>query len=387
MGCQSPIGCGVEDGALLMVATRVREGVVRQPIRKREPVHSNEQQESSGLRLAVVRDVFANPSDAMTFQFIAEERSDFVAFWRRGLWSPEKLGWPDTLKYCMYDEPIEGNLDLSWYNAIDVAEIYHDWTAYCVNRWPQKTFVTVWDNIPYNGWNQFSPDIISKARGFIGRSQLTCNMLEDRYQIPEEKVFWIPAAVDTNRFAPSTPDNEGNRFSDKPTILFAGRLVWEKGLLDLIYACDGMPWTLVICGSGPMEELLSQAIPEEVDVRFIGAVPHHEMPDVYRMCDIFCYPSIPTQHWVEQFGISVIEAMACGLPCVTTDVGAFHDFRAVAGAAIQLVPPMRYDMLQEALVKAIKGRRKLSRLARDMAVEHYDSKVIGERLREVYTSE
>ncbi len=373
-----------------MVATRVAPGQTRM-IGKRPQVDlpRDIEEHSTGLRLAVVRDVFANLSDVMTFQDIPQGRSDMISFWRRGLWSSTKereaQGWPTNLKYCMYNDLAE--LNLGWYNAIDVAEIYHDWTAHCVERWPGKTFVTVWDNIPYNGWNAHTPGILQGAKGFIGRSELTCKILEDKYDIPEDKIFFVPAGVDTTKFSPATNVGD-NRFSDKPTILFAGRLVWEKGLLDLIYACDGMPWTLVIAGSGPMHSLLTDgSLPDSIDVRVIGSVPHHEMPEVYRMCDVFCYPSIPTQYWVEQFGISVIEAMASGLPCVTTDVGAFLDFKDVYGKAVEVVPAMRYDLLRDALAKVIKNRKRLSVQARELTLEHYDSRAIGELLAEVYNSE
>ena len=75
---------------------------------------------------------------------------------------------------------------------------------------------------------------------------------------------------------------------------------------------------MVVAGGGELvEEFRARAAAREVGdrVHFLGPVPHAELPEVLRACDLFLLTTEPP----ESFGIVLIEAMACGLPVVATD--------------------------------------------------------------------
>jgi spore coat protein SA len=57
-------------------------------------------------------------------------------------------------------------------------------------------------------------------------------------------------------------------------------------------------------------------------IRFLGRVPHTELPAIYRSHDIFVFPSI----WQEPFGLTHLEAMASGTPVISTDSGGHREF-------------------------------------------------------------
>lgn len=117
---------------------------------------------------------------------------------------------------------------------------------------------------------------------------------------------------------------------------FAGRLVPEKGILDLLEAVErlvasGLPIRLAVAGSGPLlgELAVRQARGAPLLVRL--PLPRHEMSSFYQALDAFVLPSRTTAFWKEQFGMAAAEAMACGLPVVGSSSGAIPDVLGRAG--------------------------------------------------------
>jgi glycosyltransferase involved in cell wall biosynthesis len=107
------------------------------------------------------------------------------------------------------------------------------------------------------------------------------------------------------------------------TIGFAGRLVPEKGIADLVGAArllDG-PVRLLFVGEGPMRsELEAVQLPEgTIEVR--TGIHHRRMPDAYADMDVLVLPSRTTPTWAEQFGRVLVEALSCGVPVVGSDSG------------------------------------------------------------------
>ena len=138
-----------------------------------------------------------------------------------------------------------------------------------------------------------------------------------------------------------------------PTILFAGVLSPRKGLVDLIEASTelqrrGLNHQLLVAGGPPEEGPRAEAETREAaargaPARFIGTQPHEAMARLYRDADIFCLPS-----WWEAMPLTVLEAMASGLPVVASTVGDIP--RAVEeGVTGRLVSPQQPEALANAL--------------------------------------
>ena len=115
-------------------------------------------------------------------------------------------------------------------------------------------------------------------------------------------------------------------FEGKLNILFIGRLAEIKGVHLLIKAAsklkDKIPLEIKILGDGPERKKLSQlAIDEHVDdfVTLVGAV--REKQEYYEWANVFVYPSV----WQEVFGISIVEALSYGLPCIANNVGGIPE--------------------------------------------------------------
>lgn len=144
----------------------------------------------------------------------------------------------------------------------------------------------------------------------------------------------IPNGVDIRKFEALSSKLEereeirkklGIQKRDK-VVITASRLVEKNGVGDLVESLRYLPDSvkLVICGSGPLATSLKfkvESLKLGERVKFLGQIPHEQLPDYLHAADIFCRPSLS-----EGLGISFLEAMAAGLPVVATPVGGIPDF-------------------------------------------------------------
>lgn len=133
----------------------------------------------------------------------------------------------------------------------------------------------------------------------------------------------VPHGVDLDSFSPRqrTPDG-------RVEILAVGRLVAKKGFDVLIEAVGllDFDWRLRIVGDGPLRQHLQQAAFDNAEmhrIEFLGARTHAELPALYRSADIVAVPSVVDAEG-DRDGLPnvVLEAMACGLAVVGSDVAA-----------------------------------------------------------------
>lgn len=137
----------------------------------------------------------------------------------------------------------------------------------------------------------------------------------------------ISMGVDSSKFGKKyyVPDYFGQ--GDKKVVLFVGRLAEKKGVTYLIEAMKDIDALLVIVGEGPLREGLEKQAAEIKDkVVFLGARPHHELQAIYASADIFAAPSV-TARGGDQEGLPtvIMEAMASGLPVITSNSGGISD--------------------------------------------------------------
>jgi glycosyltransferase involved in cell wall biosynthesis len=107
------------------------------------------------------------------------------------------------------------------------------------------------------------------------------------------------------------------------TVGFAGRLVAEKGVRDLVEAIrllDG-DVRLLLVGDGPLREELERAPLGEGKVEIRTSTSHDRMAEAYAEMDVLVLPSRSTDKWTEQFGRVLVEALWCGTPVVGSDSG------------------------------------------------------------------
>jgi rhamnosyl/mannosyltransferase len=136
-----------------------------------------------------------------------------------------------------------------------------------------------------------------------------------------------------------------------PRVLFVGRLVYYKGLDVLIDALGDVPGTLILAGEGPLDhELRERAAARGVlgRVHFLGRIADDDLPAYYHGADLFALPSTAR---TETFGVVQVEAMAAGLPVISTDLPTGVPWVNQDGVSGIVVPPGDASALAAALTR------------------------------------
>jgi glycosyltransferase involved in cell wall biosynthesis len=134
------------------------------------------------------------------------------------------------------------------------------------------------------------------------------------------------------------------------TVGYAGRLVEEKGLLDLLEGVRRLeaPVELLLIGNGELRaELEGQSIPGSA-VRVLDSLKHEQMASGYAQIDVLALPSHTTPSWKEQFGRVIVEALSCGVPVVGSDSGEIPWLIELTGGGL-VFPEGNIDRLADRL--------------------------------------
>jgi len=207
---------------------------------------------------------------------------------------------------------------------------------------------------------------------FNSADRVFCYTETDRERLRDRGVT-APVAVvhngiDCETFTPDAATGE------RPRVLFVGRLKESKGVRRILEAFieigGGVPTaTLTFVGEGPLREALEARTKEaglSDRVTFTGRLDNDDLPEIYAASAVFALPSR-----FEGFPRTVLEAMACGTPPVTSDLPQLVDVVERVG---ETVPPGDVDALADVLQGLLREpdrRARLGRAARDHVVKEY----------------
>ena len=182
----------------------------------------------------------------------------------------------------------------------------------------------------------------SNCKGLIAISDYVAREIctDSRIKISEKQVRIMYNCIDTSMICPKTEEdrikflNKYHIRQDKKILLFAGRLCKDKGIEAVIECAkklDGLNCVLVIVGANfyssgiisPYEEYLKKLSAEiKGNIIFTGYVDYCNMAYIYNMADVVILPSM----WEEPAGMTIIEAMACCKPVITTISGGIPEY-------------------------------------------------------------
>ena len=149
---------------------------------------------------------------------------------------------------------------------------------------------------------------------YVPTQQMVEELKEVDFDTNKMKIW--QRGINHELFNPGKKDVETIRAitkNEKPNIIFASRLVWEKNLETLIkiYRLNkdkGDKYNLIVAGDGVAREVLEEKMP---DAYMLGKVDHENLAVLYASSDVFLFTSVS-----ETYGNVVVEAMASGCPCV-----------------------------------------------------------------------
>jgi glycosyltransferase involved in cell wall biosynthesis len=196
-----------------------------------------------------------------------------------------------------------------------------------------------------------------------------------------QRVRLVHHGVDVRRFRPAPAP----RPPGPSRIVSVGRLVEKKGHADLLAACrllkdDGRRFRLDVYGDGPLRERLEAEIARldlGEEVALLGARPRDDLLPALQAADLFALTPVVTADG-DRDGIPnvLLEAMACGLPVVTTRVGGIGEVVAYGHSGLLAAP---HDVAAVAghlrrLLADQAARRRMGQAARRAVVERFDAR-------------
>ncbi len=288
------------------------------------------------------------------------------------------------------------------FDILYTQEAYTGWTRQAVEcklRYGNRVVVQVIENLPFRRETERCTAeaklaAYKHADLFIAQTQQAHDVcvLEGA---DRDKIEVVPLAVDTDLFRPALKDAdllaELECTHDDLIVLYTGRLLWAKGILDFVEAaalvdkdpsCSHVKF--VVVGDGPDKELMLKYIDTykvQSRFRFMSRVDYSRMPKIYNIADIVVVPSSISAIWEEQFGMVLAESMACSKPIIATNTGAIHE---VVGDCSILVPCHASKQLAEAiqlLVHAPEQRALMGQKGHSMVQHKYSVSVASAKLK------
>jgi starch synthase len=224
-----------------------------------------------------------------------------------------------------------------------------------------------------------------KANGRINKYIALSEVSKQKFVkkgIAGDKIVVIPNMVDP-RFINSHFTEPDGIF----TILYVGQLYEAKGvdvLLRAVHLLRDREVQLKIVGHGRQEgqlKELARHLGMSEKVEFLGKIENEDLPEIYRSAHLFVHPGI----WEEPFGRSVLEAMASGLPVITSDVGAPPEILDGCGLTFKASDAQELATAIEVLVDNDRLRTELRTKGQKKALTYYDAEAIVERIEQVYS--
>lgn len=204
-----------------------------------------------------------------------------------------------------------------------------------VEKNPSTRYVLHLHNDFLNNETKASNEILNRYHQVISVSDYITNQVKT-IDSNSRNAITVHNAINTRLFYDAKPfSRDAIGMNTKDFILiYSGRLIAEKGLLPLIQAIkktDKSPIRILIIGASSygvdlhptpyIQQLQKEAEPIKDQIQFTGYIDYQQIPSYLKMADLAVVPSV----WEEPFGLTVVEAMAAGLPLIATRSGGIPE--------------------------------------------------------------
>lgn len=200
--------------------------------------------------------------------------------------------------------------------------------------------------------------LVEKARAIITETDYSEKFLRERFPECADRIHRVYNGLNLAEFG------RANFSSDPPLIVAIGRLIVKKGFANLIRACAllverGRLFRCEIFGEGPLENQLLGQIEEsglKELIQLPGPKPQHQLRERLAAANVFVLPSVPeAEGGMDNLPTVIMEAMATGLPVVSTRIGGIPEM-VIDNETGFLVRPDDPVLLADAIEKVINDR-------------------------------
>jgi glycosyltransferase involved in cell wall biosynthesis len=378
------------------------------------------------MKIAIIRGPYFRPNSTLLWDYIHNEYDDVsvTGFGSDPAWFDtseldlpiETLDWWDgkhtilgheNIVYHLLEKYKLPSIALSGirrivdeYDAVHVTENYRIYSFYaarlCIGK-STKLFVDVHENIPHRPANPITwatkRTVNRCADGFTAVTEASKRALIHE-GVDSKDIQILPNVVNLNRFYDEPRDTDHTslpkRLEETFNILFVHELSERKGTHYLVEAFEEVQKkfsdvSLIVVGENSLNpSYYRKHIEENPDIYHVEYIP--EIRHLYNLSDVFVLPSIAEERWEEQFGRVIIEAMACGLPSIVTNVGGPPLVVKDDGTSL-VVEPRSSRALSTAIITLIEDselRESLGKTAHEYVRENYTPEIVGDVLYKFY---
>ncbi|QPJ61294.1 MAG: glycosyltransferase family 4 protein [Candidatus Nitronauta litoralis] len=248
--------------------------------------------------------------------------------------------------------------------------------------------------IRYMEWCEFR-----RADSCLFLSEYMRQSFLDYFPFKKPRLRVIPGGVDIEHFRPLAPDQSAESLRDRlslpvdqPVLLTVRRMEARMGLDRLIDAMKivkdrkpEQPFKLIMIGKGSLrEELIKRAqdLGLGESVLFPGEVSDDDLKAYYQMANVFILPTVE----LEGFGLSTVEALACGLPAIGTQVGGTVEILKPLDERLLFSGTSAECMAQriEVFLEDPEPFRKLKPACRELVESRYGWEQVVDRIEEEF---
>lgn len=206
----------------------------------------------------------------------------------------------------------------------------------------------------------------------------------EKWGVPSNKLIYIPNGVDTKKFSPGKSKIK-EKYKNQRIILYFGRLHYQKNVELLVNSFPLIKQKiknvkLVIVGTGNQFDKLKNLTREDPDIVMTGFVSNEDLVDYMRSADFVVFPSRG-----ENASFTIMEAMACKLPVISSDVGNAKKILG-EGRGILLKDYTREEIADicTSLINDDKRRKKIGDDARDYVLKYHSWDKISKQTEDLY---
>lgn len=206
---------------------------------------------------------------------------------------------------------------------------------------------------------------LDQIDGFIAPSEYTAARHRELLR-PRAPIAVIPLFTDLSPPSPVPVD------PDRPGFVYVGRMTASKGIDELLSSFAKWPdYDLTMIGEGELLNAMRARYAACANIRFLGPVPHSDLAEHYRRARALILPSLAP----ETFGLTVIEAFACGTPAIVKCAGGSREAIDNSGAGFVYENEAQLLSAARALAEQPALRRELGARARKAFEKHYNEEV------------
>jgi len=248
--------------------------------------------------------------------------------------------------------------------------------------------------LPTSGWmGRLKRSVLKQANAITVNSSATQAAVM-ALGASAEKVHLIPAVANVGKIDPDIVQSIEVKYGKSPKVLFVGRFIEEKGVLDLLQAFAQVKERVddvqcLFVGDGVLRaemKAMARALKIEQAVHLIGWRPGEEIASWMAAADVLIVPSKPVGTWQEAQGLVVVEAMSVGTPVIASHIGGIPDM-VKDGETGRLFTPGDPGQLAELLVDLFANHgdyERMTKAARARVAEHYAADAVARQTEELY---